>query len=591
MYYTPQYIVDYIVENTVGVKIKDKSPEEIATIKICDPACGSGSFLLGAFQYLIEYHREWYAKANSATQKKYKDDFFTNAESEVQLTLKKKTEILKNNIFGVDIDREATEVAIMSLYLKILDEGYDKGQGELFLRGHILPDMANNIKCGNSLIGTDFYVQGNLDLVENDMNKVNCFDWDGKDGFAEIFKNGGFDVVIGNPPYTYIIPKMMQDYFQKVYKHQDYQKDLYLIFLEKYASLLKDNGVFGVIVSNTWILSLTYKKIRMYMTRNYRWQKILHLPEKVFDAVVDTHVLIFEKAMPKESDICEVEICKNKITSPFHKLSFSDISKDGSPINVTVNPRKRPIFDRIMRECRKLENYCNVYNGVKPFEKGKGTPPQSEKIMKEKPYVVEGIKPGTEWSPLLRGSLIHRYINKWDNDYWIKYGKWLAAPRDPFIFDAPEKLVIRQTGDSLIATFIKNGIICRDNLHIIINNSDLNILFFLALLNSTILDFIYEIMNPEKGEALAQVKKSHVEQLPIPTFDLSVKADKAKHDNLVSLVDTMLDLRQKEAAELSDHQKTIITRKIDAVDMAIDKAVYELYNLTEDEIKVVEGRE
>jgi hypothetical protein len=116
---------------------------------------------------------------------------------------------------------------------------------------------------------------------------------------------------------------------------------------------------------------------------------------------------------------------------------------------------------------------------VKPFEKGKGTPPQSVKIMREKPYVVEGAKPGSEWSPLLRGSLIHRYINKWDNDYWIKYGKWLAAPRDPSVFIASEKLVIRQTGDSIIATYIRSGIICRDNLHIIINNSDCNILFFL----------------------------------------------------------------------------------------------------------------
>jgi len=226
VYYTPQYIVDYIVENTVGVKIKDKSPDEIESVKICDPACGSGSFLLGAFQYLIDYHCEWYAKANQTTQKKYKDDFFITAENEIQLTLKKKTEILKNNIFGVDIDREATEVAIMSLYLKILDEGYDKGQVELFLRGHILPDMTVNIKCGNSLIGTDFYVQGDLGLTGDELNKVNCFDWDGKDGFTEIFKNGGFDVVIGNPPYTYIIPKVMQEYFQRVYKHQDYQKDL-----------------------------------------------------------------------------------------------------------------------------------------------------------------------------------------------------------------------------------------------------------------------------------------------------------------------------------------------------------------------------
>jgi len=193
VYYTPQYIVDYIVENTVGVKIKGKNPEEIASIKICDPACGSGSFLLGAFHCLIEYHREWYANANQTGQKKYKDDFIVNIDNEVQLTLKKKTEILKNNIFGVDIDREATEVAIMSLYLKILDEGYDKGQSELFLRGHILPDMSGNIKCGNSLIGTDYQIQGNFDFTNEELFKVNCFDWDSE--YASVFNGGGADCV------------------------------------------------------------------------------------------------------------------------------------------------------------------------------------------------------------------------------------------------------------------------------------------------------------------------------------------------------------------------------------------------------------
>jgi type I restriction-modification system DNA methylase subunit len=593
VYYTPEYIVDYIVENTVGVKIQGKSPEEITAIKICDPACGSGSFLLGAFQYLIEYHREWYAKADAAEQEKYKNDFYTNAENDIQLTHKKKTEILKNNIFGVDIDREAVEVAIMSLYLKLLDEG----QAEMFL-----PDITDNIKCGNSLIGTDFYVQSGLDLSPEERKKVNCFDWEkefkevgnrereaGKE--ADANSAGLFDVVIGNPPYSYLFPKMMQDYFQKAYKHQDYQKDLYLIFLEKYSSLLKDNGIFGVIVSNTWILSLTYKKIRMYLTSNYSWRKILHLPEKVFDAVVDTHVLVFEKAKPDDTDNCIIEICRNKEISPFHILPFYDIPKDGSPVNVTVNPRKRPIFQRIVKECRQLKDYCNVYNGVKPFEKGKGTPPQSERIIREKPYVAEGAKPGSEWSPLLRGSLIHRYINRWNNDYWIKYGKWLAAPRDPSVFEASEKLVIRQTGDSLIATYIESSVICRNNLHVILSNSDLSILAMLAIINSKLLNFIYEIMNPEKGEALAEVKKSHVEQLPIPALDLSQKPDKAKHDALVSLVDKMLDLKQEEATEKSEHLKTLITRQIDVVDKAIDTAVYELYNLTADEIKVVEGME
>jgi len=584
VYYTPQYIVDYIVGNTVGRHLAGKTPKTLEKFRVLDPACGSGSFLINAYQFLLDWYLREYSE-NADYYCRQKALVKTSADS-FKLSIRERKRILTEHIFGVDIDIQAVEVTKLSLLLKALEGLQEQEiQSQLF-HERILPNLGNNIKCGNSLVGTDFYAQGDMGFSEEEQFKINCFDWEKE--FADVFKEGGFDIVIGNPPYSYLIPEFVQDYFQKTYKHQDYQKDLYLIFLEKYSALLKNNGVFGVIVSNTWLLSLTYKKIRMYMTANYRWQKILYLPEKVFDAVVDTHILIFEKMKPQETDKCEIEICKDKAISSFHTLCFSDIPKDGSPINITVNPKKRELFECIVKKCEKLEEFCNVYNGVKPFEKGKGTPPQSEKIMKEKPYVFEGAKPNSKWSPLLRGSLIHRYINKWNNDYWIKYGEWLAAPRDPSIFEAAEKLVIRQTGDSLIATYIESGIICRDNLHIIINNSDHNILFFLALLNSKMLNFIYEIINPEKGEALAQVKKSHIEQLPIYVLDLSQKSDKLKHDNLVSLANRMLELKKKEAAEQNPQARLVITRQIDGVDKDIDKAVYELYGVVED-IEVLEG--
>jgi hypothetical protein len=130
--------------------------------------------------------------------------------------------------------------------------------------------------------------------------------------------------------------------------------------------------------------------------------------------------------------------------------------------------------------------------------------------------------------------------------------------------------------------------ICRDNLHIIINNSDYNIQFFLALINSKLLNFIYEVMNPEKGEALAQVKKSHVEQLPIPVLDLSNKTDKAKHNRIVSLADRMLELKKLEAAERNTDRKALIAKQISGINRAIDSVVYELYGLSEGEVRVVE---
>jgi hypothetical protein len=470
----------------------------------------------------------------------------------------------------------------------------------------VLPDLGSNIKCGNSLIGTDFYTSTPLDnargkprqlplirgakseLSEEDIYKINAFDWANE--FAEVFRDGGFDVVIGNPPYVSLISEKTQEYFQNTYKHQDYQNDLYLIFLEKYAALLKQGGDFGVIVSNTWLLSLTYRKIRRYLTANYTWRKILYLPDKVFsEAVVDTHVLVFTKKAPNDKDYFAVDIYKDKEVALLHKIQFANIAKDGLPINVIVNPNSRIIFDKIVKKCKQLKDYCNVYNGVKPFEKGKGTPPQSESIAKEKPYVFEGKKPNKDWLPLLRGSLIHKYINRWNNNYWIKYGEWLAAPRDPAIFEAPNKIVVRQTGDALIATYIEDGIICRNNLHIIINNSNLNLLFFLGLINSKLLNFCYEIINPEKGEALAEVKKNHVEQLPISIVDLTKKTDKDKHDNLVSLVDKMLELKKKEQTETTPQSKIIVQRQIEATDKEIDRAVYGLYGVGEDEIKIIEG--
>ena len=186
VYYTPEYIVKYIVENTVGKKIEELNPEEIKKIKIVDPACGSGSFLLGAYSYILDYHEKWYL--SHKTDKTYKKDYYIKKNGELKVNLEKRGDILRNNIFGVDIDKEATEVAIMSLYLKMLDEGFDKGERDLFfIKGHVLPDMAENVKCGNSLIGTDYF-DGRLDFDIQEMKEIKPFDWEKE--YKEVFSRG-----------------------------------------------------------------------------------------------------------------------------------------------------------------------------------------------------------------------------------------------------------------------------------------------------------------------------------------------------------------------------------------------------------------
>ena len=276
VYYTPQYIVDYIVKNTVGKLVAGKTPEEIAEIKILDPACGSGSFLIGAYTYLLRYHLDWYT---SNEPKKHKEAVFQVRENEWYLTTAEKKRILLNNIFGVDIDPQAVEVTKLSLLLKVLEnesrESIDQ-QMKLGLEG-VLPNLEDNIKCGNSLIGPDFYDSGQQERLfdEEEMRRVNVFDWDDdRKGFGGIMKRGGFDCVIGNPPYITLalgkkqkfISKEELAYFtNKFQKSSEYKGNTCTLFMDCGLHLLKNNGKLGFIIPNTLLANHYFRKIREYI--------------------------------------------------------------------------------------------------------------------------------------------------------------------------------------------------------------------------------------------------------------------------------------------------------------------------------------
>ena len=431
VYYTPRYIVDYIVKNTVGKLLEGKTPKQAANIKILDPACGSGSFLIGAYQYLLDWHRDWYSSHTPEKLARGKSPALYQASGGGwRLTTGERKRILLNNIHGVDIDTQAVEVTKLSLLLKVLEGETEQSISQQMALFHerALPDLSDNIKCGNSLIGPDFYdgrhlsaqsgTQAGMGLFDDtERYRINVFDWTKE--FTEIMTAGGFDAVIGNPPYGYMIPQAEQDYFVKHYRHQGYQKDWYLLFMERYEMLLKQKGLLGVIVSNTWLQSITFQSIRKYLTNNYEWLRILHLPEKAFKAVVDTHVLIFRKPNGKASqgEFVEIDIRKNNEIHLWRRIPFDFIPKNGEPINIVSSFESQSLFRKIRLNSKKLSEICNVFNGAKPFEKGKGFPPQTERTMIEKPFVKEGVMPGNEWMPLLRGSLIERYTNKLREDW------------------------------------------------------------------------------------------------------------------------------------------------------------------------------
>jgi len=646
VFYTPKYITKYIVDNTLGRLCEEKKKayeivdEDFAEGKrgrqkktiqrlkekldqyrgwllqltICDPACGSGAFLNQVLEFLMSEHR-------------YIDELESQLFASPLILPNVENHILENNIFGVDINEESVEIARLSLWLRTAK------------KGRKLSSLNSNIKVGNSLID-DPEIAGDL-----------AFNWEKE--FPKVFdpslrgtKQSGFDVVVGNPPYGADIPKSHIIFLYDELKHYGYSKklnDTYIAFyIEGIEKFIKIDGVLGFIAPNTWRLVESGKTFRNYIFSNkVHVINITQHTEKVFvDATVDVDSVFLRKidehlAISKNI-IVNIGNLNEKYVS---NLVSQERMRKEEYINLYMNESKLQIKDKILSKSNFVGDYFDIKNGVKPYEKGKGIPAQDQITMDIKPFTSES-KIDQTFSPLIGGSLFHRYLNKWDNDYWIKYGPWLAAPRDKEIFKAEEKLIFRQTSDKIIGTKVSSDYILRDNTHIVLKSSrspiDLNVL--LAILNSKLIDFIYWSMNPEKGEALAQVKLFHIYQLP---FAINISNPNLYDELVVLISDTnqklftinrnfvnhlqskfsilkpstklqnwpSLDFKgflgelKKAKVKLSlaeeadwmayfNEQKAKaleLQNEITRIDQEIDQLVYKLYGLTEEEIKIVEG--
>ena len=257
VYYTPSYIVEYIVKNTLGKLVEGKTPRQVSKLRILDPACGSGSFLIGAYDYLLEWHRRWYVDDGADKHAKL---LYEGPNGEWQLKGAEKKRILLNNIYGVDIDPQAVEVTKLSLLLKVLEGETDESVNSqlTFFKERALPDLDNNIKWGNSLIGPDFYKDQQATFFSEDQFfRINVFDW--RTGFPSIMESGGFDAIVGNPPYVRIhnlvdyYPEEVR-YIQRTYATAEYGKiDIYIAFVEKCSALLNSKGMLGFIVSSRFL--------------------------------------------------------------------------------------------------------------------------------------------------------------------------------------------------------------------------------------------------------------------------------------------------------------------------------------------------
>lgn len=267
VYYTPEPIVNYIVETTVGPLLEGSTPAKVAGVKVVDPSCGSGSFLIAAYQYIIDWHVDYYTPRRNLARKHLE----STLDGGLRLKTSERRRILLDNIFGVDIDRQAVEVTKLSLLLKLI-EGQVQSEFEL---GRLLPDLDKNIRCGNSLIDIDFEMP--LEPTDREQTDLNPFSW--SENFPEIFRQGGFDAVIGNPPYLNIDsvwgrrdPRLryIKDTYPSI--HTD-KTDILFYFLAKATQIGK--GEIGYIVSRSFLEADKAQKLRKWLGENTRVREVL----------------------------------------------------------------------------------------------------------------------------------------------------------------------------------------------------------------------------------------------------------------------------------------------------------------------------
>ena len=591
VYYTPQYIVDYIVRETIGRKASPTKP--MPTLTILDPACGSGSFLIGAYTYLLDAHLTYYTK-DTATRKKSISNgkIYEAGENTYQLSIEEKQRILLNNIYGVDTDPLAVEVTKLSLYLKLMENETAESRDNLFRHSDMkmLPNLDGNVRCGNSLIESDFY-NGSKSLFDDDeMLKINAFDW--KKEFPTIFKAGGFDVVIGNPPYVFARNEKFttdnKEYFYRKYALAQYQLNTYIMFVEQGVKLLKPTGWLGFIIPSNWMTINTTSRFREYILRNGKSITLVNNEDKVFqDSNVDTSILVFARA--GEDRISLVRM-KDEIFETVEQCEPDLFLNTSSIINfeAIVNKVGAGLLSKIEVDAVPLDTIALVKSGIKAYEVGKGVPPMSKSDKDARIYHSKR-KLNKNYKKYLDGVDVGRYRIGWSGQY-VQYGNNLAAPRRPELFQG-ERILVRQIPSkppySVNGSYVTGNCINDLNSMIVLKKENgYHIKYILAILNSRLISFWFNIKYGKLQRNLfPQFKVNELAQFPIRKVNFSDKKEKRIHDRLVELVDQMLSVQTNLLTSASELDR----KRVSILDAQIDKAVYALYDLSEEEIKIVEG--
>ena len=587
VYYTPTHIVDYIVENTIGKLLEGKSPKDIDSIRplrILDPACGSGAFLLGAYQYLIDWHRDWYVAEMQRTDQSRTDQssadrscadrsrdregadkkkspigdrIYQGADGEWRLTVREKKRILLNNIYGVDIDFEAVEVSKRSLLLKMFDgeSAETIGQELESFPKRVLQDLAGNIKCGNALIGPDFHGNGQIHrLDEEERYRINVFDWQAE--FSEVFNpsperkrrvdqspkrrcgviastgdkafacapgsdpDGGFDAVIGNPPWGQ--------------KEIDKNDQVARYYRDRYESLA---GIFDL--------------FRPFVERGVR----LLGRGGMFGMVLPDIVLLKDYASTRRFLLEKLGLTRiDWWGMPFRGAvmdAATIIGRRESPsasnrIEATLRDEEKPTSHFI--------DQADFWNNDRYAFNLHLTTPRRRLLQKLASYpslglhfeVHEGVHSGNireelfvdarlddSCRPLVFGrGEIAPFLLKWEGRY-VRLSalpdkrtqeRYANAGR-PDWYSRP-KLLVRRTGDRVLAAVDLEHRYASNNFFVVFpsGNCPIDLHGLSALLNTKFMTWYFRLVEPRKGRVFAELKIKHLSRFPLPILKDSMDA-------------------------------------------------------------------
>ena len=647
VYYTPEFVVDYIIKNAVGKLIEGKSPKEIEKIRILDPACGSGTFLVRAYSYLLDYHLNYYLKDPT----KYKKEIYQIKENLYFLTTGIRKKILLNNIFGVDIDPQAVELTKLSLLLKVLENETKESMNQQLklFQERALPNLDDNIRCGNSLVDSSYFKQDTLISNSEELTKINPFDWEDKQkGFGNILAEGGFDIIIGNPPYVKeYTNREIFEVVKKTNQNKYYQgkMDFWYIFTCKAIDLLKEDGLHSFIAQNNWITSAGASILRNKILADAKLLSFFDFNDfKVFkEASIQTMIFVLEKRKtnkPYSVDYFKVidkniskEELRNYLLTGKDETKIEHFKAKLSPqelIDKTITFTNSQFNDIL----EKIQNKGNYRLTDKNVAQGIVTPQDNvikshlDVLKEENIKIGDGIfilkteeidklkltqKEKQIAKPFYTTGELSRYYGNPKNKLWViysdievrknineypyikahleKFRKVITSDFAPYglhrareqqFFEGEKIISLRKTSRPY---FTYTNFSCYvSQTYFIIKPEDINLKYLTGLLNSKLIYFWLNFKGKKQGEQL-QVDKAPLLELPI--YKPETKEEEIIQDEIAKSVDLIIEVYKKLQTARLDSEKALFEKQIKALEYKIDELVYKLYEITEEDKKII----